>query len=483
MSRQLERRVDQLLARVRDLELELSRLRGAEDQARRGFAEVCLAAPESGDTLPAGLTAVSGGAQTIAAGQASIMEIVGGTLKPIANSAGGNKLKVDYLNAAKSTPSEWTDQDEPMLLVRLRDGRWIRFPGGGGDGSSPTELVAFELASDLAKTRGAAAPAHALAPNTLTGSTTPIVVLNPGHFRAFSGAEGIAAKLGDDYWVLEVDQPALFVRVQLADHPNNSGGTVRYAADPREANAAFTTSSPSPVVLTSFPYSFLPSLASGLVPNPLDLFGETGDAAILQWNADAEAYFLAAVFPSKQTELYVTLASNLPTGALTPVVSCNLAAPSSDGAITTPVNVVDRYNVMLNARSGDRALVRWQPRTTAAGSGEYQFVVGSHRATRARAVVASGGFTGSPATFIATATHGYDGPLSGDVIVQNRFNWDTAEAGLVLDIAWDNIGNVWYAVECQDAYIRGLRISGYKYQYTRNGTTWIDWATGEECAP
>ena len=159
MSRQLERKVDQLLARVRDLELELSRLRGSEDQARRGFAEVCLAAPESGDTLPAGLTAVSGGAQTIAAGQASIMEIVDVsgtlTLKPIQNSAGGNKLKVNYLNAAASAPSAWATQNEPMLLARLRDGRWIRFPAGGGGSTSATVdvVTGFEIASGVVKYR------------------------------------------------------------------------------------------------------------------------------------------------------------------------------------------------------------------------------------------------------------------------------------------------------------------------------------------
>jgi hypothetical protein len=175
--------------------------------------------------------------------------------------------------------------------------------------------------------------------------------------------------------------------------------------------------------------------------------GEDGDTVILEWDAAADAYFVSAVYPQKQTELYVTLAANLATGSLTPAVSCDLSTPSSPGAITTPITVVDRYNVMMNAQSGDKALVRWQPRLTVGGTGEYQFVVGSHRATRARAVVKTPGWTGAATSFTATVTHGYDGALSGDVTVSNRYEWDIGPTGAIVEICWDNIANEWYATQ------------------------------------
>ncbi len=145
----LERKIDQLVARVRELEEEVVRLRSSDERARRGFAEVLLAGAESGDTLPAAIGAVASGEQTIVSGGASILEIVdagGGVfkLKPVQNAAGSNKAKVSYFNAANSSPQTWTAANEPMLLVRLRDGRFVRFPAGGG-GTDLDVLTGFTL--------------------------------------------------------------------------------------------------------------------------------------------------------------------------------------------------------------------------------------------------------------------------------------------------------------------------------------------------
>lgn len=356
---------------------------------------------------------------------------------------GSSTLRVDIAGLT-------TDDSEQSVTAFYRCGvGWTKLEGGTGGN---TELVVFTLTADLAATQGATATANAKAVNVLTGGTTAITVTNPGRFRAFTGAEGVAIKLAEElYWILVVDQPALRVRAVLDAHPDNSGGTIRFGADPRETDAQIKLS-PSPVLLTPFPFSFLhesvdPAEATGAIANPLDLLGEDGDTVILEWDADADAYFVSAVYPQRQTELYVTLAADLPTGSLAPSVSCNIAAPSSPGAITTPITVVDRFNVLLNGRSGNRAFVRWQPRLTVGGSGEYQFVAGEHRATRARAVVKTPGFTGAATTFTATVTHGYDGALSGDVTVSNRYNWDAGPINAILEIRWDNIANEWYALQ------------------------------------
>lgn len=148
MSAALQRQVDQLLARVRDLETELQKLHASREQARRGFAEVALAAVETGETLPAALGAFTSSTQVIDDAQATILEIVNdaGTLKlkPIQNSVGANKAKVTYYNAASSQPSEWSSAGEPMLLARLRDGRWVRFPAGGGGNIEVDVVTGFE---------------------------------------------------------------------------------------------------------------------------------------------------------------------------------------------------------------------------------------------------------------------------------------------------------------------------------------------------
>lgn len=139
MTKSIEREIESLRLLVRELQAQVDQLKSQRGHVVRPFAEVCLAAPETGDTIPDAIANVSSGTQVVDDGVASVLELVNdsGTikLKPIQNAAGGDKAKVTYLNAAKSQPTVWTTGNEPMLLVRLRDGRWIRFPAGGGGGS------------------------------------------------------------------------------------------------------------------------------------------------------------------------------------------------------------------------------------------------------------------------------------------------------------------------------------------------------------
>lgn len=443
MSKTDQREVDQLLQRVRELEREVRTLREETSREKRGFAEVALAALETGDTAAPALGAVTAGEQTIAGGVATILEVVnvGGTLKlkPIQNSTGGNFAKINYLNASDNAPQMRASSAAPVLLTRLRDGKWIRFPAGSLQNTN-AELFYFTLTANLAATVGATATATAFAANALSGPTTAITVRSPGRFRAFTGAIGLALKVReagvDAYWILVVDQPALEIFVTLNAHPIQPAGSPRYGADPREVNAAFK-STPAPRALTPFPFNWLPDLTSGLLPNPLKLFGENGDTAIFTWDPSTDTYFLSEVFPQRQQSLWGTIATTRPNG-LAQVISCTPVTPSSHGAFpAAPFNATDAYNVAIHGRldsvNPQKLLLRWN-----AAEATYHIVASQHTANWIKGTVASAFVTTDPTFFVAVAAnHGLDGIDDvGTLTVDNVFKWSGA-AGKQITVQWD----------------------------------------------
>lgn len=312
-----------------------------------------------------------------------------------------------------------------------------------------SELIVFTLTSDLAKTLGATASANANAPNTIGGATASITVTSPGKWRAFTNASGIAARLSDTlFWILQVDQPAR-VRVVLDANPTSSGtgASVRFGADPRSANCYFKTSSPNqPVALTAWPFNFLPNLSSGQAANPRDLMGVDGDIGILEWDYDADAYYLAHVYPAQQQMLWATVATNRPAG-LGQTVSCNTETPASIGAMpSSPFNVVDTFNVAINAQSSlpaDRLLVLRDH-----VNDRYIALESTHRATVAKALVNGTGFTGTPSTFNVDNVLGYDGTLPSTLTgVKNRYGWSDLPDNSKVDIRWDPHLEEWYATQ------------------------------------
>lgn len=181
---QLERQVEQLIARVRDLEAELARLRES-DQGRRCFAELALAQLESTDSPAAPLGALSSDARPIYNANATVLEtlIDGGLekLKPIQNSAGANKLRINYWEPSLATVSA----GDIFFTARLRDGRWYRLSGTGGP-LVHVKVSAFGCAGSNATTGQLGGPAtcrrYSVNPSTgeLTDSGQDITVWNPG---------------------------------------------------------------------------------------------------------------------------------------------------------------------------------------------------------------------------------------------------------------------------------------------------------------
>lgn len=339
-------------------------------------------------------------------------------------------------NATASTIPEGT-----LVIADRVEGKWTIDAAA----SSVVDFFHFTLTANLAGTVGATATADATAANTIGGATTAITVTNPGTFRAFSGATGLAAKVAEDvYWIIVVDQPALRVRVKLDAHPNSSGGAVRFGADPREADAAIKLASPAPVALTPYPFSFVhssvnPATSTGLIPNTYDKFGENGDWAILEWDASADAYFVSEVIPQRQQEFWATIATDRPAG-LGQIISCTPVAPATDGAFpSSPVNVTDLYNAAINGKSTHKLLAKWN-----ADSGGYQVVVSQHTARRVKCTVAAT-FSGTPATFTATVVNGMDGLApTGTLTIQNRYDWPDGTLGNPLEVLWDTHAGEWY---------------------------------------
>lgn len=132
----MQRSIDQLLARVRDLEAEVERLRRFDVDPRVGL-EAALVSIEAGNSIAAALGAVDAttGQQTIASGTATVLEIIddGGTLKlqPIQNASNSNRETLVYYNASTDRAVARTS-GASFLAIRLRDGRWVRVGGSGG---------------------------------------------------------------------------------------------------------------------------------------------------------------------------------------------------------------------------------------------------------------------------------------------------------------------------------------------------------------
>lgn len=315
----------------------------------------------------------------------------------------------------------------------------VRALGGGS-----ADLFYFTLTADLAKTLGATATATAFAANTLTGATDSITVKNPGLFRTFSGAKGLAMKVGEEYWILIVDQPALKILAQLDVHTTAN----RDGADAREAQAIIKTASPAPVALTGYPYSFVPTQDVS-VPNPRDLWGEDGDYVELSWDTVADDYFVSKVFRQRQDFFWGTLASDHP-GGLAATLSINPAQAASSGAYpSTPVSVTDTYNAAINAKSGDRVFLAWDGNS----SGSYKPIISSHTTRKLRGTLFAS-FSTFQATFKLTPVANLDGlsptvDVDGCITVHNLYNWTSGTVGNVCSVEWDTVLQRWHPTQMQ----------------------------------
>lgn len=304
--------------------------------------------------------------------------------------------------------------------------------------SSSLQYYLFTLTADMAATVGATAAA------TITGVGS-VTITNSGKFRPYSGATGLCVQLGDGtYWIIHVNQPGDLLVTLDRLNASSGSGLYTYGAHPDQANAKIKLTSPAPIALQPYPFSFQHSSLSVDVPNPLNLFGNYLDQALVRWSPADEAYYIADIYPASQNLLWVTLNANRSNG-LGQIVACNPADPASRGAMpSTPFNVTDIYNVAINGRSGDRALVAYDNANPNSG---YYFVLSRHRANKVKGTL-NGAFSGTPTTFSVTVVAGLDGDApSSPLTVTNRFGWDSGASGEDVWIEWDNHAGVYIAVQ------------------------------------
>jgi hypothetical protein len=251
---------------------------------------------------------------------------------------------------------------------------------------------------------------------------------------------------GGLYWILQLDQPAR-VRIILDATTGSTTTTKRFGADPRDSDCRFKTGSPNqPIALTAWPFNFLPDLSSGTAPNPRNLLGVEGDVGILEWDANANAYYLAHVYPATQQLLWATVHTTRPAG-LGSTISCDTETPASIGEMpSSPFDVVDAFNVAINAQStlpADRLLVARDH-----VNDRYVAVQSTHRATVAKGLVNGTTFTGTPATFNVDNVLGYDGTIGTSITgVKNRMGWSDLPDNSIIDLRWDPHAEEWYGTQ------------------------------------
>ncbi len=300
----------------------------------------------------------------------------------------------------------------------------IKGSGGGG-----VETIIFTLTSDLAPGFGETATATVLG--------VPVVVVNTGGFFGPNGTTGMAILVGGAYYVVHINQKVTRFYGTLA-----AGITDRFGADPRETNAAITGTL---VALTNYPDGFNPFSSPTTVPNPNKLWGEAGDGCLIAYNADTGTYYLEEVFPQRQNLLWAKLLEDTPYGTLPATVSCSPLTPASDGAMPSdPFNVIDRFNVMHNAKEDDVALVIWD-----AGEQEYVAIDCTHVCTAFIGEVTDD-WDDARSTFDVDFLHalnGRDAPAT--VTVFNRWNWRIARSGDTIEVHWDHNSNQWYPLQIE----------------------------------
>ncbi len=209
----MERSIQQLLSRVRDLENEVAQLRQRGGDSRVPM-EAAIVSIESGNTVAAALGPLASAEQTVASGVATVMEIidVSGTLKlkPIQNSAGSNRETLTYWNPHTDKPIART-AGHSFLVVRLRDGRWIRVGGSGSAGKLflTTTTITARTGSSSPWTPGNGSGNMIEFyddAGTLKMRTTGVIeTLRHGGDKTIASGRIVQAKLSDGHWTVDVD--------------------------------------------------------------------------------------------------------------------------------------------------------------------------------------------------------------------------------------------------------------------------------------
>jgi hypothetical protein len=182
---------------------------------------------------------------------------------------------------------------------------------------NPSFAHVFVLTSGMANTVGASATADVVVSGeTGVSVSDSITVYNTGYKLGFAGAVGVAVKILDEYWVMEIDQLPIRMQVVLdADtHSLSSGGTYQGKVADKVSSPEVSIS--AIISTTPYPFAFIPDPVPEIT-NPYNLMGLAGDNGIVTYNASTGAFQLIEILPQEKRRIRFKLTADMPTQTVT----------------------------------------------------------------------------------------------------------------------------------------------------------------------
>jgi hypothetical protein len=233
-----------------------------------------------------------------------------------------------------------------------------------GSGDSVGKGHVFALTANLAGTVGSTATASVIVSGESgVAISDPITVHNTGGKKSVTGAVGFAVKIGNQYWISEIDQYPILSEVVLdADtHTFSPAATVQGKVADQD-----TISVSSMVALTPYPFSFVPD-PFPTITNPHNLIGLDGDKAIVQYNEDEDEFQLFQVMPASKRRMRFRLSADMPTETITSTVNFVILETRefTAGEVSVPGSISDPMKLIVNGEEDDQGVIEYSYRETA----------------------------------------------------------------------------------------------------------------------
>lgn len=313
------------------------------------------------------------------------------------------------------------------------DGLCIRSAGAyyaiHPEAAAAKALVAFELVTDLSATSGTGTVTFTTSTDIVaTGAS--ITLLNPIGELAYTGAIGTAIKIGNSWYVIEVNRPEAWLQVTFDcnSHDWTSGDS------PRGFNADQTTTLTvsSTTTLSSYPVNDLGSIT---ISNPYNLNWITGDRALLR-KQDNNDYLVVKVLHAVCLRFRFKLSANAPDG-LTPTLTATAICPTNSDSGPPPsgtISIQDIYGLAHNAKTNHKGIAEYDY-----NNGWWYVTECEHNALRFRGTL-NGSLSGGASFFSVNPVVAFNGKLpSGPLNVHNMHSWDEGTNGYIVSCEWNPV--------------------------------------------
>lgn len=329
-------------------------------------------------------------------------------------------------------------EDEEGICVKANGAYYAIHP----EAAAAKALVAFDLTTDL--TTSGSATVTFTTNITIANVGDGITVLNPTGELAYSGASGVAVKIGASWYAIEVNRPDGFLQVTFscASHDWTSGDSARgFTADQTATLTVSATTS-----ISSYPVNFVNSIT---ISNPYNLNWISGDRALLRKHDDND-YIVVKVLRQKCLSFRFALSANAPSGLAQTITSFTVICPvgSESGEPPTSPTLKDTYSKTVNAKSGHKGIAEYDW-----NHDWYVVTECEHICTRFRGTIYSS-LSGGASTIQVVPVVPFDGKglpsFTTSLTVYNTHGWETGDTGAVIRCEWNPIDEHWeaYQMDC-----------------------------------